>query len=67
MLAHPTGTGSSAFFSLLFYREMAKKYFRSSKWGSIPKYPSHSATKGRDVLNPIGVQVLQLNLVIMQL
>jgi hypothetical protein len=33
------------FFSLFFCREMVKKYFHCSKWGSIPKYPSHSVTK----------------------
>jgi hypothetical protein len=33
------------FFSLFFCREQTKKYFHSLKWGSIPKYPSHSATK----------------------
>jgi hypothetical protein len=47
MLAHPIGHDSSAlFFSLFFYRETAKKYIHSSKWGSIPKYPSHSMMKG---------------------
>jgi hypothetical protein len=46
MLMHPISTDSSTlFFFLFFYRETTKKYFHSSKWGSIPKYPSHSVTK----------------------
>jgi hypothetical protein len=46
ILTHPIGTSrSSPFFSLFFYREMAKKYFHNSKWGSTPKYPLHNATK----------------------
>jgi hypothetical protein len=36
---------STLFFSLFFYREQTKKYFHSSKWGLIPKYPSHNAAK----------------------
>jgi hypothetical protein len=58
MLAHPTGTESFIFFSLLFYKKTAKKYFHNLKWGSIPKYPSHN------VIN--AVKVLQLNLVMIQ-
>jgi hypothetical protein len=44
MLKHSTSTDSSTLFSLFFYRETTKKYFHNSKWGSIPKYPLHSAT-----------------------
>jgi len=46
MLAHPIGTARFSFsLSFFFYSSTAKKYFHSSKWGSIPRYPSHSATK----------------------
>jgi hypothetical protein len=48
MLAHPISTARSVdfFFSTFFlYSSMAKKYFQSSKWGSIPKYPSQSMMK----------------------
>jgi hypothetical protein len=46
MPAQPIDIDSSAlFFSLFFYREQTKKYFHSSKWGLIPKYPLHSMTK----------------------
>ena len=46
MLTHPISTvRSSLFLSFFFYSSMVKKYFHSSKWGSIPRYPSHSATK----------------------
>jgi hypothetical protein len=58
MLAYPTGTESLAFFSLLFYKKTAMKYFHNLKWGSIPKYPSHSTINV--------AKVLQLNLVMMQ-
>ena len=43
MLAHPIATGVSLF--LFFCREMEKKYLTTQKWGSIPRYPSHSAMK----------------------
>ena len=42
MLTHPISTGMSLF--LFFCREM-EKYLHNSKWGSIPRYPSHSAMK----------------------
>jgi hypothetical protein len=44
MLVHPISTDNSTLFSLFFYKETVKKYFHSSKWGSIPKYPSHNTT-----------------------
>ena len=52
MLAHPIGTGVSLF--LFFCREMEKKYLHNSKWGSIPKYPSHSAMKATMCWIPFG-------------
>ena len=45
MLAHPIGTARSGFFLSFFYSSTAKKYFHSSKWGSIPRYPSHNMMK----------------------
>jgi hypothetical protein len=45
ILANPIGTDRSSPFFSFFYRETTKKYFQSSKWGSIPKYPSQSAMK----------------------
>ena len=33
------------FFSIFLIKEMDKKYLHSSKWGSIPRYPSHIAMK----------------------
>jgi hypothetical protein len=30
---------------LVLYREMEKKYLQSSKWGSIPRNPSHNTMK----------------------
>ena len=47
MLAHPIDTARSGFFFSFFYSSMAKKYFHSSKWGLIPRYPSHSVTKAK--------------------
>ena len=46
MLAHPIGTARYGFFLSFFCSLTAKKYFHNSKWGSIPRYPSHSAMKG---------------------
>jgi len=46
MFAHPIGTTRSSFFlSFFFCSSTANKYFHSSKWGSIPRYPLHSAMK----------------------
>ena len=42
---HPIGTGVSRPLSFFFIKEMEKKYLQSSKWGSIPRYPSHIAMK----------------------
>jgi len=47
MLAHLIGTARSGFFFSFFYSSTVKKYFHSSKWGSIPRYPSHSTTKAK--------------------
>jgi hypothetical protein len=66
MSAHPISTDDSPPLSLFLSREIAKKNLHSSKWGSIPRYPSHNAIKGHDVLDPIGIQMLQLNLVVVQ-
>ena len=66
MPTHPIGTGVSRPLSFFLNKEMERKYLQSSKWGSIPRYPSHIAMKGRDVLDPIGVQVLQLDLIVVQ-
>ena len=61
MLTHPIGTARSDFFlSFFFCSSTAKKYFQSSKWGSIPRYPLAQRDKGQDVLNPVGIQMLQL-------
>ena len=45
MPMHPIGTDRSLALSLILSREMEKKYLHNSKWGSIPRYPSHSAMK----------------------
>jgi hypothetical protein len=45
ILMHPIGTDRSLLLSLFLCREMEKKYLHSSKWGSIPRYPSHNAMK----------------------
>ena len=45
MLAHPIGTARSGFLSFFFCSSTVKKYLHSSKWGSISRYPSHSAMK----------------------
>ena len=44
MPVHPIGTGVSYPLSFLI-KEMEKKYLHNSKWGSIPRYPSHIAMK----------------------
>ena len=44
MPAYPIGTGVSQPLSF-FIKEMEKKYLQSSKWGSIPRDPSHIAMK----------------------
>ena len=63
MPAHPIGTFSSCIFSHFFRRVTAKKYRHRSKWGLIPKNPSHRAC---NVLDPIGSKVLQLHIVVIQ-
>ena len=45
VIVHPIGTGVSWPLSFFFIKEMEKKYLQSSKWGSIPRYPSHIAMK----------------------
>ena len=42
---HPISTGVSWALSFFFIKEMEKKYLQSSKWASIPRYPSHIAIK----------------------
>jgi len=67
MLAHPIGIARSNFFlSFFFCSSTAKKSFHSSKWGSIPRYPLAQRDEGRDVLNHVGIQMLQLKLVVVQ-
>ena len=45
MPAHPIGTEVSQPVSFLLIKEMEKKYLHSTKWGSIPRYPSHITMK----------------------
>ena len=45
MLAHPINTGISLPLSFFLGREMVKKYHHHSKYGSIPRYPSHIMMK----------------------
>ena len=50
MPTHPINIGASFFLS----RVMEKKYLHNSKWGSIPRYPSHSAIKAVMCWIPFG-------------
>ena len=45
MPVHPIGIMISRPLSFFLIKEMEKKYLHSSKWGSIPKYPSHITMK----------------------
>ena len=45
---------------------MDKKYLHSSKWGSNPQVPLAHRDEGHNVLDPVGVQVLQLDLIVVQ-
>jgi hypothetical protein len=46
MPVHPiVANRSGLFFSLFLSRLIEKKYLHISKWGLIPKYPSHNTTK----------------------
>ena len=58
MPAHPIGTCSSCLplFSLLFYRVTTKNYLHKSKWGPIPRNPSHSATNASMCWIPLGLR-----------
>ena len=42
---HPIGTEVSWPLSFFFIKEMEKNYLQSSKWGLIPRYPSHIMMK----------------------
>ena len=46
MLTHPIGMCNSYLppFSPFFFRLTAKKYLHKSKWGLIPRNPSHYTT-----------------------
>ena len=46
MPVHPIGMCHSylPLFSLFFWRVIVKKYLHKSKWGLIPRNPSHRAT-----------------------
>ena len=56
MLTHPIGTLSSRFFSHFFKRVTTKKYHHRSKWGLIPKNPSHRAMNVAMCWTPLGVR-----------
>jgi hypothetical protein len=60
---HPISNNRSGLpFSLFLSKVIEKKYGHCSKWVYILRYPSHSVTKV--VMLPIGVQVLQLDPVV---
>ena len=45
MPVHSIGPEVSCPLSFFLIKEIEKKYLHSSKWGSIPRYPSHIAMK----------------------
>ena len=65
MPAHPIGMCSSCLplFSLFFWRVMAKKCFHKSKWGLIPKNPSHRAMNAAMCWFPLGWRCYSVMLV----
>ena len=54
MPTHPIGTGVSWPLSFFLIKEMEKKYLPTSKWGSIPRYPSHIVMKVAMCWIPLG-------------
>ena len=56
MLAHPTAVCSSCYPTRLLTRLMAKRYRHRSKWGLIPKNPSHKVTYATMCWIPLGVR-----------
>ena len=50
---HPIGIGVSRPLSFLI-KEMEKKYLNNSKWGLIPRYPSHTMMKAAMCWIPLG-------------